>query len=74
MEKDQQVLSIGTPSNATIQAWIDIEHGEMTLLVDKEKLKFNLHQNIQLSDEEKNCCIWIESSILPFEEQAPKIL
>ena len=46
MEKDQQVSSIGTPSNATSQAWIDVEHGEMTFLVGKEKVKFNLHQNI----------------------------
>ena len=30
MEKDQQLSSIGTPSNATSQAWIDVEHGEMT--------------------------------------------
>ena len=74
MDKDQQVSSIGTPSNAISQAWIDIEHGEMTLLIGKEKLKLNIHQSIQLTDEEKNCCIWIESSLLPFEEQAPKIL
>ena len=36
MEEDQQVSFIGTPSNATNQAWIDIEYGEMTLLVGKE--------------------------------------
>ena len=40
MEEDQQVSSIGTPSNATSQAWIDVEHGEMTLLVGKEKVNF----------------------------------
>ena len=74
MEEDQQVSFIGTPSNATNQAWIDIEYGEMTLLVGKEKLKFNLHQNMQLTNEEKKCCMRIESSILPFEEQEPKIL
>ena len=74
MEEDQQALLIGRPSNATSQAWIDIEHGEMTLLVGKEKVKFNLHQSIQLTDEEKHCCMRIESSFLPFEEQAPKIL
>ena len=73
MEDDQQASSIGRPPNATSQAWIDIEHGEMTLLVGKEKMKFNLHQSIQLIDEEKNCCIQIESSFIPFEEQAPKI-
>ena len=74
MEEDQQVSSIGTPSNATSEAWIDIEHGEMTLLVGKEKLKFNLHRSIQIRDEEKNCCMRIESSLLPFDELAPTIL
>ena len=74
MDENQQVSSIGTPYNAIIQAWIDIEHGEMTLLIGKEKLKLNIHQSIQLTDEEKNCCIWIKSSLLHFEDQAPKIL
>ena len=37
-------------------------------------MKFNLHQSIQLSDEEKNFCMWIESSLLPFDELAPTIL
>ena len=66
--------SIGRPSNATSQALIEIEHGEMTLLVGKEKVKFNLHQSIQFTDEEKNYCMQIESSLLPFEELAPTIL
>ena len=74
MEEDQQVSYIGTPSNATSQAWIDVEHGEMTLLVGKEKVKFNLHQSIQLTDEEKMTCMQIESSFLHLEEHAPKIL
>ena len=42
IEEDQQVSSIGRPSHATSQAWIDIEHGEMTLLIGTEKVKFNL--------------------------------
>ena len=46
----------------------------MTLLVGKEKVKFNLYQIIKHTDEEKNYCMWIESSLLPFEEKAPKIL
>ena len=46
MEEDQQVSSIGTPSNAASQARIDVEHEEMTLLVGKENVKFNLHQSI----------------------------
>ena len=33
MEEDQQVSSIGRPSNTISQAWIDVEYGEMTLLV-----------------------------------------
>ena len=53
MEEDRQASSIGIPSNATSQAWIDIEHGEMTLLVGEEKVMFNLHQSIQLANEEK---------------------
>ena len=68
MEEDQQVSSIGTPSNATIQAWIDVEHGEMTLLVGKEKVKFNLHRSIQLMDEEKMTCMRINSSFLHLAE------
>ena len=74
MKDDQKASLIGLLSNATSQAWIDIEHGEMTLLVSKEKVKFNVHQSIQLTDKEKNCCMRIESSFLPFEEQAPTIL
>ena len=74
MEKDQQVSSIGIPSNATSEAQIDVENGEMTLLVGKEKAKFNLHQSIQLTDKENMTCMRIKSSLLPFEEQAPKIL
>ena len=35
IEEDQQASSIGRPSNATSQAWIDVEHGAMTLLVGK---------------------------------------
>ena len=60
--------SIGTPSIAISQAWIDVEHGEITLLVGKEKVKFNLHQSIQLTDEGKTTCMRIESSFLRFEE------
>ena len=72
MEEDQQVSSIGTTSNATSRAWIDVEHGELTLLVGKEKVKFNLHQSIQLTNEEKMTCMRI--AFLHFEEQAAKIL
>ena len=46
----------------------------MTLLVGKNKVKFNLYQSIQLTNEEKITCMRIETSLLPFEEQASKIL
>ena len=74
MEKEQQVSFIGTPSTATSQAWIDIKHGEITLLICKERVKFNLNQSIQLTDEEKIKCMQIESSLLHFEKQASRIL
>ena len=74
MEEDQQGSSIGITSNVISQAWIDIEHGEMTLLVGEEKVMFNLRQSIQLTDEENMICMQIDSSFLPFEEKIPKIL
>ena len=72
--EDKQVVSIEKPSNALSQAWIDTQYGEMTLLVGKEKVKFNLHQSIQLTDEEKDCCMRIESSLQHFKGQAPDFL
>ena len=74
MEDEQQVSFIGTPSTATSEAWINIKHGEMTLLVGKESLKFNLNQSIQLTVEEKMKCMQIESSLLHFDKKAPRIL
>ena len=46
IEEEQKVSFIETPSTATSQAWIDIKHGEMTILIGKERVKFNLNQNI----------------------------
>ena len=46
----------------------------MTLLVGEEKVKFNLHQSIQLTNEEKNFCMRIENSLLPFDELEPTLL
>ena len=43
MENDQQVSYIERPSIAKSQVWIDAQHGQMTLLVGKEKIKFDLH-------------------------------
>ena len=45
--------------------------GEMTLLVGKEKVRFNLHQSIQLTNEENNCCMRITRSLQHFEGQSP---
>ena len=74
MEDEQQLSFIGTSFPATSQPWIDVEHGEMTLLVGKEIVKFNFNQSIQFTDEEKMKCMQIESSLLHFEKQAPIIL
>ena len=61
-------------STATSQALIDVKHREMTLLVGKKKVKFNLHHSIQPTVKERSNCKWIESSLLHFEKQAPRIL
>ena len=39
------------------QAWIDINEGELTLLVGEEKAKFNLHQPLPLMEQERAMCI-----------------
>ena len=69
IEENQQLEK---SSKSKSQAWMDIENGEMTLLVGKEKVKFML--NRQLTDEEKMKCRWIESSLLHLEKQAPDFL
>ena len=38
------------------QAWIDINKGELTLLVGEEKSKFNLHQPLPLTGQERAMC------------------
>ena len=38
------------------QAWIDINKGKLTLLVDEEKAKFNLHQLLHLTKQERTMC------------------
>ena len=54
--------------------WIDVENGEMTLLVSEEKMKFDHHQSKLLTNEERRACKKLESSFSPIEELAPKIL
>ena len=72
MEVNQQVFE--RPSIAKSQAWIDAQHGEMTLLVGNEKIKFDLHQNTPITSEQKMTCMRIKSSFLPFEKPAPDFL
>ena len=74
MEENRQVSLIGRPSIATSKVWIDAEHREMTFLVGEEKMKFNLYQSIQLTDEERRMRMKIKSSLSPFEEHAPMFL
>ena len=74
MEDDRQVSSIGRPSFATSQVWIDVEHGEMTLLIGEEKEKFDLLQSMPLTNEQRRMCTGIESLLLPIEEHAPIFL
>ena len=52
MEEDRKLSFVEKPSIATSQMWIDVENGEMTLLVGEEKMKFDLHQIKPLTDEE----------------------
>ena len=54
--------------------WIDVENGEMTLLVGEEKMKFDLDQSKPLIDEEMRACKKLESLFSPIEEPTPKIL
>ena len=44
------------PLRSSSQAWIDINKGELTLLVGEEKEKFNIHQPLPLTEQEKAMC------------------
>ena len=44
------------PLLSSSQAWIDINKGELTLLVGEEKAKFNLHQPLPLTEQERAMC------------------
>ena len=46
----------------------------MTLLVGEEKVKFDLHPSIPLTDEEMRACMKIESSFSLIKEHAPMFL
>ena len=45
------------PFLSSSQAWIDINKGELTLLVGEEKAKFNIHQPLPLTEQERAMCI-----------------
>ena len=47
---------IRRPLPFSSQAWIDINKGELTLLVGEEKAKFNLHQPLPLTEQERTMC------------------
>ena len=44
------------PLLSSSQAWIDINKGELTLLMGEEKAKFNLHQLLPLTKQERAMC------------------
>ena len=44
------------PLLSSSQAWIDINKGKLTLLVGEEKAKFNLHQPLPLTEQERAMC------------------
>ena len=52
--KNLKILRISLLSSS--QAWIDINKGELTLLVGEEKAKFNLHQPLPLTEQERTMC------------------
>ena len=52
--KNLKILRRPLPSSS--QAWIDINKGELTLLVGEEKAKFNIHQPLPLTEQERAMC------------------
>ena len=74
IEEDRQASFIERPCIATSQVWIDGEHGEMTLLIGKKKMKFDLHQSIPLIDEERRAWMKIKSLFSPIKEHTPRLL
>ena len=54
IEEDLQNYHIlRRPLLSSSQAWIDINKGELTLLVAEENAKFNLHQPLHLTEQER---------------------
>ena len=73
--QNSQILKRPLPSSS--QAWMNINKGELTLLVSEEKAKFNLNQPLPLMEQEKSMCIKI-CSLLPSKghmfEESPFII
>ena len=44
------------PLLSSSKAWIDINKGELTLLMGEEKAKFNLHQPLPLTEQKRVMC------------------
>ena len=63
--KNLKILKIPLPFSS--QAWIDINKGELNLLVGEDKAKFNLHQPLPLTEQERTMCR-IFCSLLPSKE------
>ena len=68
--QNSHILRRPLPSSS--QAWIEINKGELTLLVGEEKAKFNLNQQLLLTEQERTMCIKIcnllPSKVHMFEE------
>ena len=62
MDEDRQVSFAEKLSFSISQVCIDAKHGEITLLVGEEKMKFYLHLRKPLTDEERRPCKKLESS------------
>ena len=62
------------PLPSSSQAWIDVNKGELTLLLGEEKEKFNLHQPLPLTEQERTMCRKL-CNLLPLKghmfEQSP---
>ena len=52
--RNLKILKRPLPSSS--QEWIEINKGELTLLVGEEKAKFNLHQPLPLIEQERTMC------------------
>ena len=53
-QKNLKILKIQLPFSS--QAWMDINKGELTLFVGEDKSKFNLHQPLPLTEQERTMC------------------